>query len=110
MQRREVLVTAGRVVAVALSAIAGRNRVFAQGQLPQSNALERRIADIIEAFGAQGNHRTATPTDNASADWLAEQVRQAGAVPALEPFTLSRVDPLSCYVRIAGRRIDGMPL
>src|SRR5260221_8078923 len=111
MQRREVLVAAGRSAAVALSAvIAGRNYVFAQGQLPSTNAMERRIADVIEAYDAQGNHRTATPADNASGDWLAGQVRQSGAVASLEPFALSRVDPLSCYVRIADRRIDGVPL
>src|SRR5258708_37308464 len=102
MQRREVLVAAGRVAAVALSAaIAGRNRVFAQGQLPSSNALERRIADIIEAYDAQGNHRTATTTDHASADWLAAQRRQAGAVPAFEPLALTLLDPLSCYGSVA---------
>jgi hypothetical protein len=29
--------------------------------------------------------------------------------PSLEPFQLDRVDPHLCYVRIAGRRIDGVP-
>jgi hypothetical protein len=33
-----------------------------------------------------------------------------GAEPELEPFALNRVDPQSCYLRIADRRIDGVPL
>jgi hypothetical protein len=51
-----------------------------------------------------------TESDNVSAEWLAKQVQEAGAEPALEPFTLSRIDPLSCYIRIADRRTDGVPL
>jgi hypothetical protein len=30
--------------------------------------------------------------------------------PSLEPFTLNRVDPQSCYLRVGNRRIDGVPL
>jgi hypothetical protein len=33
-----------------------------------------------------------------------------GAEPELEPFALNRVDPQACYLRIADRRIDGVPL
>jgi len=37
-------------------------------------------------------------------------VHQLGAEPSLEPFTLNRIDPQSCYLRIAGRRIEGVPV
>jgi hypothetical protein len=37
-------------------------------------------------------------------------VRQLGAEPALETFTLNRIDPQSSYLRIAGRRIEGVPV
>src|SRR5262249_60004069 len=73
-------------------------------------ALEQRIADVLAAYDAQGNHRTGTLTDKASAEWLAKEVQQLGAVPELEPFALSRADPQSCHLRIADRRIDGVPL
>jgi hypothetical protein len=72
--------------------------------------LEQRLANIVASYDAQGNHRTGTPADHRSAEWLADQIRQAGAEPALEAFAFSRIDPQSCYLRIADRRIDGVPL
>jgi hypothetical protein len=48
--------------------------------------------------------------DNASAQWLVNQVRQLGIKAELESFGLNRIDPQSCYLRIAGRRIDGAPM
>jgi hypothetical protein len=65
---------------------------------------------VVEAYDAQGNHRTATPVDNASAEWLALEVRRAGAEASLEPFALRRIDLVACYLRIGGRRIEGVPL
>jgi len=81
-----------------------------QASASLSAVLEDRLADIIVAYDAQGNHRTATPADNASAGWLANLVRQVGAEPSFEPFMISRIDPLSCYVRSTDRRVDGVPL
>jgi len=73
-------------------------------------ALEQRAASLLQAFDAQGNHRTGTAADNASAEWLAGQVRQLGIEPSHEIFTLSRVDPQLAYARLANRRIDGVPM
>ena len=61
----------------------------------------------MEAYDAQGNHRTATAVDNASAEWLALEVRRAGVEASIEPFALRRIDPVDCYLRIGGRRIEG---
>ena len=36
-------------------------------------ALEQRIAEIISAYDAQGNHRTGTAVDEASAEWLSSK-------------------------------------
>jgi hypothetical protein len=74
------------------------------------DGLEQRVAAVIQTYDAQGNHRTGTEVDKASAEWLANQVRKLGVEPSLEPFTLSRVDPQLCYLRIGDRRIDGVPL
>jgi len=110
MRRRDVLIAAGRTLAITVAAaIGGRNPVFAQDP-SSSHALEQRLANVVASYDAQGNHRTGTPADHASAEWLADQVRQSGAQPALESFTLSRIDPQSCHLRIADRRIDGVPL
>jgi hypothetical protein len=48
--------------------------------------------------------------DNASARWLADEARQAGADVSLEPFSVSRVDPQLCYLRTGEHRIDAVPL
>src|SRR5215831_3935345 len=48
--------------------------------------------------------------DDASAQWLAHEARLAGAEISLEPFSLSRVDPESCYLRIGEHRIEAVPL
>jgi hypothetical protein len=41
-------------------------------------ALEQRIAEIISAYDAQGNHRTGTAVDEASGEWLSTQVYNIG--------------------------------
>ena len=74
------------------------------------DTLEQRVAPLLQAYDAQGNHRTATEVDRRSGEWLAGEVRQAGAEASLEPFSLSRVDPQSCYLQVGGRRMDGVPV
>lgn len=88
----------------------GPSRASAQERASAPNWVEERVAHLVEAYDAQGNHRTATLADNKSAEWLADEVRRSGAEPSLEPFTLGRIDPLSCYLRIAERRIEGVPM
>src|SRR5262245_21904140 len=72
--------------------------------------VEDRAARIVEAFDAQGNHRTGTDVDNRSAEWLAAEVPRLGGEPSLEPFTLNRIDPQECYLAVGGRRIDSVPM
>jgi hypothetical protein len=111
VQRREFLAVGGGTLATALAtAIGGPNLLFGRDRTPLSIALEERIADVLVAYDAQGNHRTGTSVDNASAQWLARQIQQSGAEPELEPFELSRVDLQSCHLRIADRRVEGVPL
>ena len=70
----------------------------------------RRAADVISGYAAEGFHRTATPVDRASADRLQALARSAGAVARLEPFDLSRVDPVDAFFEIDGRRIEGLAM
>ena len=111
MQRRMFLVSAGQGGVCALAAGATWPGLSEQQTSQISlDTPEHRVARVIQAYDAQGYHRTGTEVDNASAEWLAGQVRQLGVKPSLEPFALSRVDPQLAYVRIADRRIDGVPM
>ncbi|MBX3652458.1 MAG: M28 family peptidase [Burkholderiales bacterium] len=79
-------------------------------QSQTSAALERRLGAIIAAYDAQGNHRTGTEVDKASARWLAAEMRKSGVRPQLESYELKRLDPGECYLLVDGRRIEGVPL
>ena len=70
----------------------------------------QRVAQIVGAYEKQGIHRTGTDDDRLSAEWLAAEVRDAGLTPALEPFPLSRVDPIAAALTVRGRHIPGVPL
>ena len=80
-----------------------------QSTSPNLGSAEARISRVISAYDSQGIHRTGTDTDAASAQWLAEQARQAGATTTLEAFSLDRVDVRAAYVESDGRRIEGLP-
>ena len=112
MKRRALLVNGGQAFIYAMAARATPSSLVTPQQESKDSfdTMEQRIAFVIQAYDAQGNHRTATEVDRASAEWLTNQVRLSGAEPSLEPFTLSRIDPQSCYLRVAGRRIDSLPL
>ena len=98
------------MVAALLGSTGLTSRLFANEHASSSDMLELRLAELIEAYDAQGNHRTATAVDNGSAEWLAGLIRGSGVEPSLETFPLDRIDPLPCYLRIADRRIEGVPL
>jgi hypothetical protein len=72
--------------------------------------VQQRIGAVIHAYESQGFHRTGTDVDRRSGDWLAGEVRRTGAEPTLEPFSLSRVDPVAASLAVNGRTIEGLPL
>jgi hypothetical protein len=78
--------------------------------LAQLNALERRVGEIVRDYDRQGDHRTGSDVDRASARWLVGLARDCGATATLEEFDMQRVEPVSCFVRIGDRRIEGVPL
>ena len=84
-------------------------RSAAAAYQPTGNALGR-ISSIIQAYDAQGIHRTGTDVDDASAMWVLDQARAAGAIAAIERFQLSRIDVRGCTVAARSRTIDGLPL
>lgn len=70
---------------------------------------ETHAADIVRAYDSQGPHRTGTDVDHASARWLQCAIAELGAQPALDTYALDRVDPVSSFLRVGNRRIDGVP-
>src|SRR5215472_4291800 len=104
MNRREFFAAGAQTMLLALAARAIEPRLVSELQ-PQGSpeGLEQRLAGVIQAYDAQGNHRTGTEVDRLSAEWLAGEIRKLGLDPRLEPFPLSRVDPQSCYLRVGGR-------
>lgn len=72
--------------------------------------MRSRIEADIRGWDAIADHRTGTEGDQATADWLAEAVRAAGAEPELEPFAFERRVLHECSVTCGDRRADGVPL
>jgi hypothetical protein len=71
---------------------------------------ERRAASWLQAWDAQGTHRTGTGGDAAGAEWLAAEARALGAEVTTEDFSLDRLDPITCHLVIAGERIESVPV
>lgn len=106
MNRREWLALTAGGLGASITASAASARSAQSSSLE----IERRVAQIIREFEEQGDHRTATVVDRASADWLSGQVREAGLEPIQESFSISRVNPISGALIAADHRIDGLPL
>jgi len=72
MQRRSFLLGASQALVFALAA--PKTHAASAEQQPTEGlpaTLEQRIASSLQAYDFQGNHRTGTAVDNASAEWLA---------------------------------------
>jgi hypothetical protein len=77
---------------------------------PQATAdRRRRIANLLQAYDGQGLHRTATPVDHASGDWLRRVVDAAGVKARLAPFAVDRVDVRAARLDAGGTTIEGLP-
>jgi hypothetical protein len=72
--------------------------------------VRKRIGAVVRAYDEQGDHRTGTPVDQTSGDWLVNEVRDIGIEARFEEFSISRVDPIHASLVIDGRKIDGLPL
>jgi hypothetical protein len=69
-----------------------------------------RAATWLRAWDSQGIHRTATPGDQAGADWLVQEAARLGAAPVVEKFALDRLDPIDTYLEIDGIRVPAVPV
>ena len=109
MKRRHFIELGGLATVALAGSVGGSKVLFAQNVAP-AEATEQRIAAWMEAFDGQGNHRTATAGDEASATWLVREARTFNVEASLERFALDRVDPQTAYVTVNDRRIEGLPL
>ncbi len=82
---------------------------YGTGQPASVEPLRARISDLIATYDAQGLHRTATPVDDVSAEWLRGRATQAGGEARLEPFDLDRVDVGTARLTAGDRTIEGLP-
>jgi hypothetical protein len=73
------------------------------------DARRARISALIASFDAQGLHRTATPIDSASADWLRRLAELAGGDARLVSFPLDRIDVGIARLIAGDRTIEGLP-
>ena len=71
---------------------------------------EARIRNIIDQYSDQGFHRTATPVDRQSGDWLVERVRALGVAASRETFPVNRIVPGVCRIVVGDTTIEGLPL
>jgi hypothetical protein len=71
---------------------------------------QARAATWLEAWDAQGLHRTATAGDNAGAEWLAGEAAALGADVSIEEFAIERLDPITAFLEIGGERVAAVPL
>ena len=68
------------------------------------------VAADIQGWDAFRQHRTGTAGDLATAHWLANTIRAAGAEPRLDMFPFRRRVLRECAVEVDGRRAEGVPL
>src|SRR4051812_49677741 len=67
---------------------------------------QARATRWLEAWDAQGIHRTGTIGGGAGAAWLGREAAALGAEFSIEEFTLNRLDPVECFVEVDGRSPD----
>ena len=72
--------------------------------------MEKPATLWLRDWDSGGAHRTGTAEDHASADWLVRAAEALNAKPEIETFSLSRIDPVACFVEGDGFRIPGVPV
>lgn len=65
--------------------------------------------DIVR-YAAMGDHRTASPVDLATSDWICARLQAVGFDARLDPWTLRQFQMREAWVEIHGRRLEAFPL
>jgi hypothetical protein len=77
---------------------------------PLADDAQARAARWLEAWDAQGVHRTGTIGGTASAAWLAREVSALGAELAVEEYRFGRLDPVECFIELNDKQIEAVPV
>ena len=72
--------------------------------------MRAQIESDIRGWDALPEHRTGTDGDDATAQWLAGLLRDAGAEPHIDAFPFARRVLTDCSIEIDGRSVPGVPL
>ena len=72
--------------------------------------VQQRIAADIQGWDGIEEHRTGTPGDRRTAEWLAAQVSAAGLEPRLDEFPHRRRVPGRSAVTVGDRHVEGVPM
>lgn len=80
------------------------------GASAKSDGLRERIVNDLQKWDSITDHRTGSDGDNATAEWLADEIRAVGLTPVLDRFEFQRRVLKECSVTIGETRIVGVPL
>lgn len=75
-----------------------------------TTTMQDRISADLMGWDAIALHRTGTPGDQQTADWLAGLLRAAGVEPRIDEFPFQRRVPGDCFVSDGEHHADGVPL
>lgn len=74
-----------------------------------SISADQLRSDVVR-YAAMGDHRTASPVDLATSDWICARFQAAGFDARLDPWPLRQFHLEEAWVEIHGRRLDAFPL
>ncbi|PON12669.1 hypothetical protein C2W62_38415 [Candidatus Entotheonella serta] len=72
--------------------------------------MKQFISYVLEAYDAQGIHRTGTRVDEVSGEWLAGEIEALGFEPSLDRFLFNRIDIDKAIVRLNAEEWAGTPI
>ncbi|MDH3644220.1 MAG: hypothetical protein OES38_19090 [Gammaproteobacteria bacterium] len=75
-----------------------------------TDTMDKRLQRDVQAWDDIHEHRTGTPGDATTAEWLAREAHAAGAQTELDWFAFQRRVPGECSVSAGGRRVEGLPM
>lgn len=67
------------------------------------------LCEDVRAYDALGEHRTASPADAATSDWLVRRLGEAGLSASLQRFPAPLFTPAACRLELDGREIEAFP-
>lgn len=67
------------------------------------------LFEYVKTYDRLGEHRTATPADNATSHWLVEELQRAGLTAELQSVPANLFVPDTCSVRLSGQTIRAFP-